>query len=382
MRQLAEVCQQNSRLAFLSSVLLIVVISTVATAECFHTGWKTPLTPKGNKLERIFTYLLLTFASAGAVAYDFQTLGPTMALRLSAVSAAAAWVFAVPLGLFGELLVKGMFYVILCFLSLFSAAAISQIDPPWKYAGFVFLAGSLFLATQGAVMSMLTHVFGAVVIFLGVYCLVRQLMSASWTVSPVSSWEGLEDLKKDSEEYKQIDTEFTLACGNFQHKYSFFWLEVHAVHKVQTGKKLQRTSAGQSLFHGTPRVNAQAILSDGFRLPSKAGMFGKGIYFADCPMKSWQYTDGLRSWRAGVILVCWVELGKAKHAKNARPGLTRPPKRSLWQWIKREGPYESVIGDDHTTGGTLRVPEYVVFDPTKVEVDYVLEVWEVPQRPT
>merc|ERR1712118_130982 len=39
------------------------------------------------------------------------------------------------------------------------------------------------------------------------------------------------------------------------------------------------------LFHGTSRRAADSIVAGGFRLPSRAGMFGKGIYFVECPLK-------------------------------------------------------------------------------------------------
>eukprot|EP00416_Gambierdiscus_australes_P034937 CAMPEP_0171102480 /NCGR_PEP_ID=MMETSP0766_2-20121228/57959_1 /TAXON_ID=439317 /ORGANISM="Gambierdiscus australes, Strain CAWD 149" /LENGTH=116 /DNA_ID=CAMNT_0011562787 /DNA_START=106 /DNA_END=456 /DNA_ORIENTATION=+ len=104
-------------------------------------------------------------------------------------------------------------------------------------------------------------------------------------------------------------------------------------------------------------------------------MFGKGIYFADCPLKSWQYTDGIMHVRHGIILLCWVELGKRpSHQKAARNTLTRPPRRSFMEWLKGEEQYTSVVGDDQSAGGALRVPEYIIYEPAKVQVDYVCEV--------
>merc|ERR1712050_21631 len=43
------------------------------------------------------------------------------------------------------------------------------------------------------------------------------------------------------------------------------------------------------LFHGTAVENAAQIIRHGFKMPKKhanGGMFGKGVYFADCPLKS------------------------------------------------------------------------------------------------
>ena len=47
-------------------------------------------------------------------------------------------------------------------------------------------------------------------------------------------------------------------------------------------------------FHGTSKASIDSIIKDGFRLPEKAGMYGKGIYFATDSSKSAQkiYTKG------------------------------------------------------------------------------------------
>ena len=63
-----------------------------------------------------------------------------------------------------------------------------------------------------------------------------------------------------------------------------------------------------------------AILADGFRLPSHAGMFGRGIYFADTPLKSLQYTGGTFGCVGGgrrYMLVCDVELGNPLETTSA-----------------------------------------------------------------
>jgi len=352
-----------------------VVAVTVAVAELLHASTASPLLPTGSLGQRLLLYGLLAGASAGVVLYDLSQLGPTSALWHAAVAAAVAWVFAVPLGLFAEAIVAGFFFVTICSLGAVTALAMYQLEAPWNLGGLVFLAGSFYLATQGALVGTLTHVFGAVVVFLGTYFLVRAVISVcSRRWSPISSWEGLQELRNGDAEFDRVVDEFELACVRHNDKYNY-WLKVGALHKVTTAKTLQRSEGGRALCHGTARENAQAILADGFRLPIKAGMFGKGIYFADCPMKSWNYTDGM-PWRAGVILLCWVELGKAKHAKAANASLTKPPRRTFFQWLKGDRKYESVVGDDVTAGGALRVPEYIVYDPGRVEVDYVLEVWK------
>ena len=88
------------------------------------------------------------------------------------------------------------------------------------------------------------------------------------------------------------------------------------------------------LFHGTGKDAARAILADGFRLPAHAGMFGRGIYFADTPLKSLQYTGGRLGCCVGgggrFMLVCDVELGNQLETTSAKARLapqTRPATR-------------------------------------------------------
>lgn len=79
-----------------------------------------------------------------------------------------------------------------------------------------------------------------------------------------------------------------------------------------------KPSSVNRLFHGTRRDSARAILNDGFRLPPHAGMYGRGIYFADCPLKSLQYAGWGIGWR--YMLICDVELGRTLvQTSGARP---------------------------------------------------------------
>mmetsp|Transcript_180670 Transcript_180670/g.573365 ORF Transcript_180670/g.573365 Transcript_180670/m.573365 type:complete len:287 (+) Transcript_180670:500-1360(+) len=252
------------------------------------------------------------------------------------------------------------------------------LNGPWRLLGILTVGVCSMIATTGFVVSVFLHIFGHVVIFLCVYLVVRLVMR---TFPPLSSWvEGLSELPASRDEFKGLREEFDLGVAKWSNQYDFL-LQVDRIYKVaESEKRVGRTSEGRRLFHGTPRENAQGIVADGFRLPGHHGMFGKGVYFADCPLKSWQYTDGWGFFgRSGIILVCWVELGRTSHEKGARPWLSRPPHRSPWQWLRGEGRYTSVSGDDQTEGGALRVPEYIVYDPSKVEVEYVIETHKVPR---
>eukprot|EP00747_Dinoflagellata_sp_TGD_P101257 gnl/TRDRNA2_/TRDRNA2_168292_c0_seq2.p1 gnl/TRDRNA2_/TRDRNA2_168292_c0~~gnl/TRDRNA2_/TRDRNA2_168292_c0_seq2.p1 ORF type:complete len:417 (+),score=49.98 gnl/TRDRNA2_/TRDRNA2_168292_c0_seq2:26-1252(+) len=109
------------------------------------------------------------------------------------------------------------------------------------------------------------------------------------------------------------------------------------------------------LYHGTSCMGAKAIIAEGFKLPTWSGMFGRGIYFADVPLKSWQYSN------SQYLLVCDVALGQVKEMRTAAPGF-------------RPDACDSVVGTSFGQGGSLRLPEYVVYKPQQVLPKYLLRV--------
>merc|ERR1712039_764121 len=89
-------------------------------------------------------------------------------------------------------------------------------------------------------------------------------------------------------------------------------------------------------------------------------MFGRGIYFADTPHKSWQYTSGGSK---RLMLMSRVELGVVKLKKKGDSG--------------QAGRHtQSVVGLTEDQGGSLRAPEYVIYDPRQARVEYILELRE------
>ena len=138
-------------------------------------------------------------------------------------------------------------------------------------------------------------------------------------------------------------------------------------------------------FHGTSRDSARAIISGGFRLPPHRGMFGKGVYFADCPLKSLQYTGWAPSgWR--YMLVCDVELGNTLvQTSGARPEIDPSGGQPITQeesWLpslrgEQEPSFDSVSAP---AGSTLRVPEYIVYSPSQAVPRFILAVEQVPKR--
>ena len=134
-----------------------------------------------------------------------------------------------------------------------------------------------------------------------------------------------------------------------------------------------RESNVRQLFHGTRMENAHGIVTGGFRLPRHSGMFGKGLYFADTPLKSLQYTGISWGWR--YMLVCEVELGNSKTQRGAKDDKKEDLERGWLPTVMGQRSFQSVTA---ATGlGGVRVPEYVVYDASQAVPKYLLAVSEV-----
>ena len=134
-----------------------------------------------------------------------------------------------------------------------------------------------------------------------------------------------------------------------------------------------RESNVRQLFHGTRMENAHGIVTGGFRLPRHSGMFGKGLYFADTPLKSLQYTGISWGWR--YMLVCEVELGNSKTQRGAKDVKKEDLERGWLPSVMGQRSFQSVTA---ATGlGGVRVPEYVVYDAAQAVPKYLLAVSEV-----
>merc|ERR1712039_636255 len=142
--------------------------------------------------------------------------------------------------------------------------------------------------------------------------------------------------------------------------------------------------------------NALQITLDGFKLPTNAGMFGRGVYFADCPLKSANFAsdgtigslsrmfhDGLRnafSKKNGQLLLCDVYLGKSKTLRRAANSFNPETdlKPNWWDQtlqqigMSQDGDYNSV----HVPGGffgAVNVPEYVIYHEHQGIPKYLVE---------
>jgi len=146
------------------------------------------------------------------------------------------------------------------------------------------------------------------------------------------------------------------------------------------------------LFHGTGVEIAAKIIKGGFQLPNRhahGGMFGKGIYFAETPLKSAVYTakEGLMSqftgWLFGdklssggrQMLLCDVYLGRPWQLRlGGRPRLNPEVdlKGGMFSKTFGLGDYNSVCAPGGLFGA-VNVTEHIVYKPHQAIPKYLIE---------
>jgi len=189
-----------------------------------------------------------------------------------------------------------------------------------------------------------------------VYCVLIKLLRYACerliVLENPCSWPHVSDAQADI--WRAAFADFAHDCASSQHLYDqrLTVLDVYRVSNPSLEESFQETQNElqshdpniKRLYHGTSAFAVKQVAADGFQLPWKPGMFGRGVYFADTPLKSWQYST------VGFILVCDVALGCVQEARYANR-LTS----SLGMG------YDSVVGLPRAQGGSLRIPEWVVY---------------------
>lgn len=187
-------------------------------------------------------------------------------------------------------------------------------------------------------------------------------------------------------------------------KYKFN-LRVKKLWRVRMCGSLQQQEAEAKLFgeptqlfHGTSMENALKIAKSGFQIPTKKGMFGRGVYFADTPLKSANFApenlylidhvqrfakkglqrglyDMIKGRReVGQMLLCDVYLGRTKTLRRACNNFD--PEIDLKGGWFRElvglGDYNSACAPGGWFGA-VNVPEYIVYQPHQGVPKYLIE---------
>lgn len=177
-----------------------------------------------------------------------------------------------------------------------------------------------------------------------------------------------------------------------------FSLRLKKLWKIRPSAVLSRYESEASelgpptrLFHGTSPLVAQQIAKEGFKLPTKAGMFGAGIYFAETPLKSANFapegsvfpfmrrfvTKGYRAAmkkETGQMLLCDVHLGRCRTLRSSRNKLD-PALDLQGGWCRSAlglGDYNSVYAPGGFFGA-VRVSEYVIYTQSQAVPRYLIE---------
>ena len=109
------------------------------------------------------------------------------------------------------------------------------------------------------------------------------------------------------------------------------------------------------VWHGTSYLNLPNLIGNGFDIArSKRGHFGRGIYFAERPLKAHTYTRKINKKR--VLLLCRIKPGKIQEYPK---GVNDPN-------LINKGDADSV------TGSIVNGPEIVIYDNDRVIIDYII----------
>eukprot|EP00930_Biecheleria_cincta_P057794 TRINITY_DN43669_c0_g1_i1.p1 TRINITY_DN43669_c0_g1~~TRINITY_DN43669_c0_g1_i1.p1 ORF type:complete len:348 (-),score=45.82 TRINITY_DN43669_c0_g1_i1:100-1143(-) len=234
-------------------------------------------------------------------------------------------------------------------------AAHPRVLQALTYAGAFFMIVFLDMEEEQASLLMAILVVGSVLILL---CLRKAVDRMIALEGPVS-WEGVRQADADT---RTIAIEnFLRANQRHQHQYpvQLAVLDVYSLDNPHLEENFRGVVADltarddpniNQLYHGTSAFAVRQVVETGFELPQHPGMFGKGVYFADTPLKSWQYST------IGFMLVCDVALGRERQALSGDRSLALET---------LGGEYDSVSGKTTAEGGTLRLPEWVVYRPAQ-----------------
>ncbi|KAI6211656.1 Poly [ADP-ribose] polymerase [Aphelenchoides besseyi] len=101
------------------------------------------------------------------------------------------------------------------------------------------------------------------------------------------------------------------------HQYQMELIEVYAIDRPGDSQFIVDCNH-KMLWHGTPKRNVTSIIRDGY-LTGQNGMFGPGIYFADCSSKSANYCHpeiSMGSTRLTETLTGWMFLSEVSLGRS------------------------------------------------------------------
>jgi poly [ADP-ribose] polymerase len=221
--------------------------------------------------------------------------------------------------------------------------------------------------------------------------------------------DSMSPVQRGSQEFKTLEAYVGDTHGFTHRHYSVAVLNIYRVqrssekkawesggyHKLMDGERFL-------LWHGSRSTNFAGILKQGLRIappeaPATGYMFGKGVYFADMMSKSANYCYVHLSNGTGLLLLCEVaakpfyeritaeyDADRNCKANNKRAtkglGRTQPVK---WKDAGEALKNDSLLGcmmpdgpgqDMPSGGGYLQYNEYIVYDPSQIQLKYLLMI--------
>lgn len=175
-----------------------------------------------------------------------------------------------------------------------------------------------------------------------------------------------------------------------------FQTSIKNIYRMDYAEKMQ-TDNLTLLWHGSRLTNWMSILSQGLKIappeaPHTGYMFGKGIYTADCFSKAAQYcfaSEQTHS-RRGLLVLCEVALGKSielcsanydaeillgsKFSSTKGCGQHAPTESDFAHIGEAKVPYGKLTAVSQSKPLSLLYNEYIVYDPSRVRMKYLVEV--------
>lgn len=235
-------------------------------------------------------------------------------------------------------------------------------------------------------------------------------------------YDQLEVIQRSDPAWKEVEELLVERQKKYSRHYRNQEMKISKLWRIKSQPGFRESSAGIEelgpplrLFHGTDVKSAEKIVEAGFHIPAHPGMFGRGIYFARCPLKSEMYSRGAGIGGAGwavqngfrrmfrgrdepaftsrVMLLCDVFLGNSKTERclgNVYCGCyehistAEEIKPTMLDWVFcphqcccycRPGGFQSVYapGGKNMCINTVWVSEYVVYDPDQATPLYLME---------
>lgn len=225
---------------------------------------------------------------------------------------------------------------------------------------------------------------------------------------------ALETVPRDSQAFALIER----YKQNTQGETHGLTSKITNVYQLQSGepavkgrKKTKQMPTKMLLWHGSRLTNWMSILTEGLKIappeaPHTGYMFGKGIYTADCFSKAANYcfvTDTRQ--RTGLVVLCEVDLGTSREVTEAdcdageKLGRQFHSTKGVGKFRPHPDQFE-VLDDTIVPCGELRsvdeaekdatakgrtsrrlvtqqgllYNEYIVYDPTRVRMKYLVEL--------